>query len=93
MSHLVLGKVLDRLSHVKKDGAAYLLGEELEAVLYVGIGQEVLQIPKLARIEIGTECIEITNHKQERFFFTPEQVIGFRIGGETNKLRGSAGFR
>jgi len=61
--------------------------------LYIGIGQEVLQIPKVTRIEIGAEVLEIANHKQERFFFAPEQVIGFRCGGETNKLRGSAGFR
>jgi hypothetical protein len=93
MPHLVLGKILERIPNAKKDGAAWLLPDDIEATLFVALGEEVLQVAKIARIDIGTEVLEISTHKQERFFFPPEQIVGFRVGGESKALRGSAGFR
>ncbi len=93
MPHLVLGKILERIPNLKKDGSSWLLPDEIEATLFVALGEEVLQVAKISRIDIGAEVLEISTHKQERFFFPPEQIVGFRVGGENKALRGSAGFR
>ena len=47
MPHLVLGKILDGAQGVKKDGAAYLINEELDATAFIALGAEVLQVAKL----------------------------------------------
>ena len=93
MPHLVLGKILERIPTAKKDGTSWHLADETEATLFISLGEEVLQVAKVARIDVGAEVLEISTHKQERFFFAPEQVVGLRVGGENKAIRGSAGFR
>ena len=94
MPHLVLGKIFERIPTAKKDGSAWLLPDDVEATLFVALGEEILQVARISRVEIGTEVLEISTHKQERFFFPPEQIVGLRVGGG-DKLanRSSAGFR
>jgi hypothetical protein len=93
MPHLMIGKILDSSPHVKKDGAAWLLPEELDANAYIALGQEVMQIPRLQRVELGADVVTLTTHKNERFYFPPEHVVGLRLGGpESKAARSSAGF-
>jgi hypothetical protein len=92
MVSLPLDKVLDGFPGVKKDGASYLLSEELDATAFVSIGQEVLQIPRLSRVD-GGEILTFHTHKGERFFFPFEQLVGIKFGGEAKANRPSAGFR
>jgi hypothetical protein len=93
MSHLLIGKVLEGAPGVKRDGAAFLLPEELDGNAYIALGQEVLQIPRLQRVEVTTDLVVLTTFKNERFYFPPEQVVGLRIGGpEAHKARSAAGF-
>lgn len=93
MPHLLIGKILDSAPLVKRDGAAYVLAEELDANAYIALGQEVIQIPRLARVEIASDVITLTTHKSERFYFPPEQIVGLRFGGnEARAARSSAGF-
>jgi hypothetical protein len=93
MPHLLIGKILETTSTVKKDGAAWLVPEELDGNAYVAIGAEVLQIPKLSRIEVAADVVTFTTYKNERFFFPPEQVVGLRLGGpEAHRARSQAGF-
>jgi hypothetical protein len=93
MPHLLLGKILDGAHGVKKDGSAHLVPEEMEATLYVALGEEVLQVARLARVETGTDVVTITTHKGERFFFPPEQVVGLKLGAEAKGPKPAAGFR
>jgi len=93
MPHLLIGKILETTAGVKKDGAAWLVSEELDGNAYVALGQEVLQIPRLARVEIASDVVMLTTYKNERFYFPPEQVVGLRLGGpEAHKARLQAGF-
>jgi hypothetical protein len=92
MATLPLSKILDSITAMKKDGAAYLLTEELDANLFVTLGHEVLQIPKVARIEVAADSLQVTTHKGERYYFVPEQFAGLRMGGDQKANRGSAGF-
>jgi hypothetical protein len=77
---------------VKKDGNAYAFPEELDANVFIALGQEVLQIQRLSRVELSSEVVFHT-HKGERFYFAAEQVVGFRFGApEARHKPGGAGF-
>ena len=94
MPHLVLGKILETLPGVKREGTAFLLPEELDTAVFVSLGQEVLQVPRVARVELGTDVVLFVTHKGERFYFPPEQVMGLKFGGPDAKMaRLNAGFR
>jgi hypothetical protein len=89
---LAIDRILSSAPQVKKDGQAWVIPEESDATAFVALGQEVLQIPRIMRIELGTEAVFLT-HKGERFYFAPEQVVGLRFGGpEARHKIGSAGF-
>jgi hypothetical protein len=89
---LPIDKILQSAPQVKKDGTAYILPEEVDATAYVALGQEVLQIPRIMRIEISSEALFVT-HKGERYYFSADQIVGFRFGGpEGRHKQGGAGF-
>jgi hypothetical protein len=90
----MLGKILEGLPGVKKEGAVYLVPEEIDAAAYISLGQEVLQIQRISRVDLGQDVVQFATHKGERFFFPPEEVVGFKFGGPEAKMsRTSAGFR
>jgi hypothetical protein len=89
---LSIEKILSNAPQTKKDGNAYVVAEEADAIAYLALGQEVLQIARVARIELSSEIV-LHTYKGERFYFAPEQVVGFRFGGPESKHRaGGAGF-
>jgi hypothetical protein len=89
---LPIDKILQAAPQVKKDGNAFILPEEVDATAYVTLGQEVLQIPRITRVELSAEVVFHTQ-KGERFIFSIEQVVGFRFGGpESRNKQGGAGF-
>jgi hypothetical protein len=88
-----LAQVLAAAPGVKKDDRAFLLSEESEATLFLTLGQEVLMVARLARVEIDGETLSLLTHKGERFWFEASQVRGFRAGSaESRGARSSAGF-
>jgi hypothetical protein len=94
MSFLALGKILDGAQGVKRDGADYLVAEELDAQIFISLGHEVLQIPRLQRVTLGQEVVTMATHTGERFYFPPEQIVGLKFGGkEAKAARTGAGFR
>jgi hypothetical protein len=93
MAFLILPKILDNAPGVKKDGNAYVIAEEVDANAFISLGQEVLQLQRLQRVEIGTDTLRLTTHKGEVFFFPPEQLVGFKFGAPEKAARASAGFR
>ena len=89
---LSIEKVLTTAPMVKKDGNGYVFPEEVEANAYISLGQETLQIARISRIEIGSEVVFLT-HKGERYYFSGDQVVGFKFGGaESRHKLGGAGF-
>lgn len=94
MPHLLLSKILDGAHGVKKDGASWHVPEDLDATLYVALGQEVLQVARVSRVDGGAEVVALHTHKGERFYFPPDQIVGLKLGGEGSKgSRSAAGFR
>jgi hypothetical protein len=89
---LPIDKILQSAPQVKKDGHAYIIPEEVDATAFLALGQEVLQIPRVMRIELSSEVLFHT-HKGERFYFSADQVVGFRFGGpESRNKHPGAGF-
>src|SRR5207249_10356593 len=71
MAFLMVGKILDSAPGVKKDGNTYNIPEEVDATAFVAIGQEVLQLPRVAKVEITADAVRLATHKGEVFFFPP----------------------
>ena len=93
MSHLRLEKALAEVQGVRKDGNAFLLGEELDVTLYASLGEEALQIARVSRVDLGVEIATISTHKGERFFVPPERLIAMKTGVPSKTVASSAGFR
>jgi hypothetical protein len=83
---LPIDKILSGAPSVKKDGNAYVIPEETDATAYISLGQEVLQIPRIMKVELSSEVVFQT-HKGERFYFGADQVVGFRFGSADPKNR------
>ena len=92
MAHLALDKVLETLPGARKDGAAFHLPEELDVTIYVSLGEEVLQIARASRVELGA-VLNVLTHKGERFYLPPERVIGLKTGVSHKPVALGAGFR
>jgi hypothetical protein len=92
MAFLIVGKVLDTAPGVKKDGASYIIPEEVDATLFVALGQEVLQLPRISRVEIGTDAVRLQTHKGEQFFFPPDFLVGVKLGAPEKTNKHGAGF-
>ena len=93
MAHLSLDKVVTELPGVKKDGAAFLLSEDHDVTLYASLGDEVLQIARVSRIELGSALVTLHTHKGERFFVSPERIVALKAGAPTRTASVGAGFR
>jgi hypothetical protein len=89
---MIVAKVLDAVSGVKKDGSAYVIPEELEGSAWITIGNEVLQIARIQRLEAKGDLCVITTHRGEQFFFTPEQIAVLKFGSSSVKPSRFAGF-
>jgi len=92
MAFLMLGKVLDGAPGIKKDGSNYNIPEEVDATLFVALGQEVLQLTRVAKIDLGGDAVRMLTHKGETFFFPPDHVVGIKLGAPEKVNKHGAGF-
>ena len=92
MAFLMVGKILDGSPGVKKDGAVYNIPEEVDATIFVALGQEVLQLPRVAKVDVGADAVRMTTHKGETYFFPPEHVVGVKLGAPEKGHKQGAGF-
>jgi hypothetical protein len=77
----------------RKDGAAYLVPDPIEATVFVSLASEVLQIPRIARLETADGLVFLDTHKGDRFIVVAETVSIVKIDrSEANKTRTTAGF-
>jgi hypothetical protein len=92
MAFLMVGKILDGAPGVKKDGTTYNIPEEVDATLFVALGQEVLQLPRVGKVDVGADAVRLTTHKGETFFFPPDHVVGVKLGAPEKTAKHGAGF-
>ena len=76
---------------IKHEGAAFLMSSETPLTLFVGIGHELLQLAKIARIELRKEVALVESTKSEVYYLAYESIEGVKLEarGESPK---SAGF-
>ena len=85
--------ILETSSSVKRDNNSYVIAEELDVTLFVTLGKDVMQVPKLARLDRKDELVHLTTQKGDRFFFAEADVVGLSFGGQNGKSKSAgAGF-
>ena len=85
--------ILESNTAIKRDDQAYVVPEDLDATLFVTLGKDVMQVPKLVRLERKNEIVHLTTAKGERYFFSETEVVGLSFGSQSNKSKGAgAGF-
>jgi len=92
MATFPLVKVLDGAPGVKKEGASFIIAEEVDANAFVSLGREMLQLNRLSRVEIGDDVSQFHTHAGEVFFLPLEQIVGFKFGSP-HRAKHGAGFR
>ena len=77
----------------RKDGQSYLVPDPIEATVFVSLASEVLQIPRIARLEAADGLVYLDTHKGDRFIIVADTVSIVKIDrSEAAKTRTTAGF-
>lgn len=86
-------KVLQSETGVKKTGAGYEIGDELELSVILAVGNEALTVQRVRKISVSAELLVIETHKGERVYLGgQDEVRALKFGAvDAQKLRG-AGF-
>ncbi len=88
-----IGRILDGIGGVRKDGGTYLVPEELDLSVFVGLGAEVLTIPRVTRLTPTPDLVTIDTVKGDRLYFPPDFVVGMKTGVTELKGPRATGFR
>lgn len=67
------------------------LREDREASCFVSAPGDLLQIPRVVKIELKEKFLVLQTAKDERFLFAYEDVLGFKVAATSTKDR-TAGF-
>lgn len=90
----LLTRILDGVPNVRKEGTAWLVADEADLSIYIGLPSEVLTIARVSRISTATDLLTVETGKGERFYFTHDMVAGLKVGPSEHKGGGrGAGFR
>jgi len=76
----------------RKDGAAYLIPGDTDALLYVALEGETLSIAKISRIEATDTLLFVDTTRGERYIVAAEDVRALKMDKTEQIRRGSAGF-
>jgi hypothetical protein len=90
MTRDIIVQILE--SEGAKGGAnGFVIREDREATCFVSAPGELLSIPRIVKVELKEKFLSLQNHKEERFLFYYEDVLGFKVAAQSNKER-AAGF-
>jgi hypothetical protein len=90
MTRDIIVQILE--SEGAKGGAnGFTIREDREATCFVSAPGDLLQIPRILKIELKEKFLSLQNNKDERFIFAYEDVLGFKLSAVATKER-AAGF-
>ncbi len=90
MTRDIIVQILE--SEGAKGGAnGFVLREDREASCFVSAPGDLLQIPRVVKIELKEKFLALQTAKEERFLFAYEDVLGFKVTVTSTKDR-TAGF-
>src|SRR5688572_27324994 len=89
-----LTEILGKHAGARKDGAAFVLANDVEATLFIALEGETLQVPRVQRVEITDTLVVIDSNRGERYAVALEDVRAVKVD-RTSDGKGrdrSAGF-
>ena len=90
----LIHRVFDGVSGVKKEGGAWVIPEEVDVSVFIGLPSEVMAVPRVSRAEATADLLTVETHKGERYYFAVETVVGVKCGPSEKRASGrGAGFR
>ncbi len=75
----------------KGSASGFVIRDEREATCFVSAPGDLMQIPRVVKIDLKEKFISLTTAKDERFLFAYEEVLGFKLTASSPKDR-LAGF-
>jgi len=90
MTREIITQILESEA-AKGSGSAFTIREDREATCFVSAPGDVLQIPRIVKIDLKDKFLSLQTAKEERFIFSYEDILGFKLGGQAHKDR-AAGF-
>jgi hypothetical protein len=76
----------------RKDGAAYLLPAETDAVVYVSLAGETLTVSKVNRVEPADPLVYLETSRGERYVVAADDVRALRLDRPEHVRKAGAGF-
>jgi hypothetical protein len=67
-----------------RDGDAFVVPGGLSVTVYLDLGQEVLIVDRVTRIETSTEIATVVTHRKERYVVELDAVRAVRFHPESN---------
>jgi hypothetical protein len=74
-------------------GGSFKIGEEREATCFISTPGDLLAIARIVRIELKESYLALSTAKDERFAFSYQDVLGFKLAAPAQHKDRSAGFR
>jgi hypothetical protein len=90
MTREIITQILET-EGAKSSGSVFAIREDREATCFVSAPGDVLQIPRVVKIDLRDKFLSLHTVKDERFLFAYEDVLGFRLAAQTVKDR-TTGF-
>ncbi len=90
MTRDIIVQILE--SEGAKGGAnGFSIREDREATCFISTPGDLLQIPRVVKVDLKEKFVSLQTNKDEHFLFAYEDVLGFKLAPATAKERG-AGF-
>jgi hypothetical protein len=90
MTREIIVQILE--SEGAKGGSnGFSIREDREATCFVSAPGDLLQIPRVVKIDLKDKFVSLQTAKDERFLFAYEDVLGFKMTASSTKDR-AAGF-
>jgi hypothetical protein len=71
----------------------FKIGEEREATCFISTPGELMAIGRVVRVELKELYVALSTAKDERFAFSYQDVLGFKLAAPAQHKERSAGFR
>lgn len=75
----------------KGGGNVFSIREDREATCFVSAPGDLLQIPRIVKVDLKEKFLSLQTAKDERYIFAYEDVLGFKLAAQSTKDR-AAGF-
>jgi hypothetical protein len=90
MTREIIMQILE--SEGAKGGAnGFSIREDREATCFVSTPGDVLQIPRVVKVDLKEKYLSLQTTRDERYIFAYDDVLGFKLAASATKDR-TAGF-